>query len=95
LALAESELITAQTCDLARNALQCTGSVSTVCGCQVPVEANDTAATRAYLATLKSFRDQHCVIACSKIACLPNVGAQCQPLNSGDRCVARIGATTQ
>jgi len=95
LALAESELVAAQACDLARNVQQCTGSVSTVCGCQVPVEANNSTATQTYLATLKSFRNQRCVIACSKIACLPNFGAQCQALDSGDRCVARVGATTQ
>jgi hypothetical protein len=80
MALAASELNTARACDNGRNALQCTGQVANVCGCQTSVETNDSAATQAYLATLERIQDKHCAIACSALACLPSQRGVCESL---------------
>jgi hypothetical protein len=91
--LAQSELETARACDNGRNALQCTGQVASVCGCQTSVETNDSAATTAYLDTLKRFQDKHCVIACSALACLPSQRGVCQSQGPsvGGSCVSVSG----
>ena len=96
MALAESQLAAARACDNSHNAMQCTGKVNTTCGCQVPVESNDSDETKAYLATLKRFQDKPCVIACTALACLPIQHAQCQSQGqSGGMCVAVTGPVTQ
>ena len=96
MALAESQLAAARACDNSHNAMQCTGKVNTTCGCQVPVESNDSDETKAYLATLKRFQDKPCIIACTELACLPISHAQCQSQGqSGGMCVAVAGPVTQ
>jgi hypothetical protein len=64
--------------------------VSNTCGCQVPVESNDSAETKAYLTTLAEIQQRHCNIACSAIACLPLQHATCVSAQgqSGGLCVA-------
>jgi hypothetical protein len=94
MALAASELNTARACDNGRNALQCTGQVANVCGCQTWVETNDSAATQAYLATLKRFQDKHCVIACSALACLPSQRGVCESLGASGLCASVTGPIT-
>ena len=96
MALAESELTAARACDNSHNAEQCTGKVSITCGCQVPVESNDSDETNAYLATLKRFQDKQCVIACTALVCLPLQHAQCQAQgSSAGMCIAVAGPVTQ
>jgi hypothetical protein len=96
-ALLESQLNAARACDDSHNALQCTGKVTTTCGCQTPVESSDSAETKAYLATLKRFQDKHCVIACTALVCLPFQRAQCKAQGSagGGVCIAVSGPITQ
>ncbi|HEX3776080.1 MAG TPA: hypothetical protein VHV51_16525 [Polyangiaceae bacterium] len=76
-AQADSELDAARACDTTRNAEQCTGKVNDSCGCQVPVESNNSAETEAYLATLKQIQQRRCSVLCSAIACLPVQHASC------------------
>jgi hypothetical protein len=96
MALAQSELDTARACDNGRNALQCTGQVASVCGCQTSVETNGSAATNAYLDTLKRFQNKHCVIACSALACLPSQRGVCQSqgMSTSGLCVSVAGPIT-
>jgi len=96
MALAESELAAARACDNSHNVEQCTGKVSTTCGCQVPVESSDSEETKAYLVTLKRFQDQHCVIACAALVCPPIQHAQCQSQGSSTgMCIGVAGPVTQ
>jgi len=89
-ALAEKQLAAARVCNIAADSLQCTGKVSTLCGCQVPVERANSAETNAYLATQKQIEKQHCVQLCPAIACFPVNSAQCKasPGSTAGTCVA-------
>jgi hypothetical protein len=94
--LAADELAAARACDNSHNAEQCTGKVSTTCGCQVPVESADSDATKAYLATLKRFQNKGCSVACSALVCLPIQHAQCQSQGqAAGMCVGISGPITQ
>ncbi|HEX3852930.1 MAG TPA: hypothetical protein VHW01_18330 [Polyangiaceae bacterium] len=97
LAEAATELTAARACNLAANAEQCTGAVETVCNCQVPVEKSDSAATKAYEATLKQINAKHCSQVCPAIACFPVTHAQCkatEPGSSKGSCIASFGIPT-
>ncbi len=86
---AADQLDAARACDNSGNVVQCTGEVNTTCGCQVPVESNDSAETKAYLATLAQIEQQHCVQACPALACVVAAHAQCKSQGgSGSMCVA-------
>lgn len=89
LTAAATELDAARACDNSGNAVQCTGEVSETCGCQVPVESNDSAETKAYLATLALIEQDHCVQVCPALACVVAAHAQCKSQGgSGSVCVA-------
>jgi len=97
LAEATPELTAARVCNLAANAEQCTGTVQTVCNCEVPVESGDSLATKAYEATLKQIKAKHCSQVCPAIACLAVNHAQCSVSNFGTTdgtCVASFGLPT-
>jgi hypothetical protein len=70
IATAARQLDAARVCNTAGNAEQCTGTVSATCGCQVPVESDDSPETKAYLATLALIQEQHCIQVCPAIACV-------------------------
>jgi len=96
LAEATTELAAARVCTFAANAEQCTGTVKTVCNCEVPVEG-DSATTKAYEATLKQINDKHCTQVCPAIACLAVSHAQCSvstPGTTQGTCVAGFGVLT-
>jgi len=89
LTTAADQLDAARACDNSGNVVQCTGEVNTTCGCEVPVESNDSAETKAYLATLAQIQEQHCVQACPALACVVAAHAQCKSQGgSGSMCVA-------
>jgi len=77
LALAKTQLAAAQGCDAAANAQQCSGSVSNLCGCAVPVQRDDSPETKAYLATRKEMTKNHCSQICPAVACMLFTNAQC------------------
>ena len=87
---ASQQLEAARVCNLDQEALQCTGKVTTQCGCQVPVQRTESAETKAYLKTLKEIEDKHCIIACTAIACMAASNAQCKASGSSamGTCVA-------
>jgi hypothetical protein len=94
---ASTELTAARACNLAVNAEQCTGAVETVCNCQVPVEKDDSVATKAYGATLKQLNAKHCSQVCPAIACAPVLRATCRadgPGTTKGSCVAGFGVPT-
>ncbi len=81
----------AQACSPNGNMDQCTGSVSSECNCPVPVNSQNSAATRAYTAALEQYK-KRCAVACAAVLCAPAIGARCQgqgngPQSSG-QCVA-------
>jgi hypothetical protein len=88
---AATELTVARACNVAADAEQCTGQVDTTCNCQVPVEKDDSPATKAYQATLKQIQSKHCSQVCPAIACSPVFNAQCRATSPGSNkgtCVA-------
>jgi hypothetical protein len=88
---AATELTAARACNVGANAEQCTGKVDTTCNCQVPVEKDDSPATKAYLATLKQLQSKHCSQVCPAIACTPVFNTQCRASSAGSKqgtCVA-------
>ena len=90
-AQATKQLEAAQTCSLAANAMQCTGEVNNLCGCEVPVQRDNSAETQAYLATLKQIEKQKCTQVCPAIACFPVSFARCKansPGSTGGTCVS-------
>jgi len=90
-AQAATELTAARACNVGANAEQCTGKVDTTCNCQVPVEKDDSPATKAYQATLKQLQSKHCSQACPAIACTPVLNPQCRASSAGSKqgmCVA-------
>ena len=78
-AQANKQLEAARSCNLAMNVTQCTGEVNNLCGCEVPVQRDSSAETKAYLATLKQIEKQKCSQICPAIACFPVNHAQCKP----------------
>jgi hypothetical protein len=88
IATAAQQLDAASVCNSSGNAEQCTGSVSATCGCMVPVESDDSPETKAYLATLASIQEKHCIQACPAIACVLG-HAECKSQGgSSSACVA-------
>ena len=95
--LATKELASARACSLSADAEQCTGAVDTACNCEVPVEKNDSAATKAYLATLKELNAKHCLPPCGSLACSPVTRAECKADSAGSSkgtCSASFGLPT-
>jgi len=80
---ADQQLEAARECNLAADALQCTGKVTNQCGCQVPVQRTDSTATKAYLKTQQLLEDKGCIIACTAIACPSVTNAQCKASGTG------------
>ena len=81
---ANAQLVAARGCDKSLNAQQCTGSVATTCGCEVPVEKNESAETKAYLATVNEIHQKMCQQICPLVACVPVSGPECNvPSGSG------------
>jgi hypothetical protein len=94
---AATELTAARACNVALNAQQCTGTVETTCNCEVPVEKDNSPATKAYQATLKQIQTKRCVQACPAIACSPVINAQCRastPSSTQGSCVAGFAMPT-
>jgi hypothetical protein len=93
LALASEALAEAQVCNLAVNALQCTGTVQDLCGCHVPVNDADSNATRKYLAALEAAKD--CPVACTAVVCIDPVFVTCVRTTAGSssgRCREAVAA---
>lgn len=91
MALAGTQLADAQACNVATDALPCTGKVSNLCGCEIPVHRPDSAETQAYLATLQRLKKMKCAAVCLDIACFPVGLAVCRPTATGSvvgTCVA-------
>ncbi|HET7543503.1 MAG TPA: hypothetical protein VFK05_26700 [Polyangiaceae bacterium] len=92
LKLANQQLDAARVCNLAANALQCTGTVMNTCNCEVSVQRSDSAETKAYLATLKQLKAKDCVTVCTAIVCRPVSDGDCKSSGSGSSmgiCTAR------
>jgi len=93
--LATQQLEAARACNVAVNSLQCTGSVKTVCNCEVPVQRDASSETKAYLETLKKIKDQDCVQVCPAVACTQVTDAHCRESSSSSStgsCVASHGS---
>jgi hypothetical protein len=87
---ATEQLEAARVCRLDADALQCTGKVTNLCDCQVPVQRTESTETRAYLKTLKLIEDKNCAVACTAIVCTSVSNAQCRGSGSSvtGSCVA-------
>jgi hypothetical protein len=90
LKLANQQLEAARACNVAADAMQCTGSVMTPCNCEVPVGKDTTTETKDYLATLKRLKDKDCTQVCTALACIAPNNAQCKASGSSimGTCVA-------
>ena len=71
------QLDEATVCDTAAKSQQCTGTVTTTCGCEAPVEKSDSTETKAYLSTLAQIKQKNCRQNCPLIACVPVTNPQC------------------
>jgi len=93
---ASQQLEAARECNPNLEALQCTGKVTTQCGCQVPVQRTDSPESKAYLKTLKELEDKDCIVACTAIACMSVSNAQCRSSSSSSMgsCVATSHGST-
>ena len=80
---ADQQLDAARACSLAANARQCTGSVKNTCNCDVAVQREDSAETKAYLSTLKQLKAKDCVTVCTAIACRLVDDGECKASGSG------------
>ena len=92
----ETALEEAQVCTNAADALPCRGVVDDSCGCQVPVNDPNSAATKHYQALLDELhaRDD-CTIFCTDLVCSDVREASCLMPVQGNRgqCVARSRST--
>jgi hypothetical protein len=73
------------------SSLQCTGKVTNLCNCQVPVHRTDSPETKAYLKTLELIEQKKgCAFACPAVECASLNNAQCRSSNSSVKgtCVA-------
>jgi hypothetical protein len=77
-AKASKQLAAAQVCNLAADAQQCTGTVKNSCKCEVPVNREESAETKAYEATSEQLDKKKCVQLCSALACLSATHAVCK-----------------
>ena len=93
--LANSQLEAARACDPNAKPIQCTGTVTTTCKCEVPVQKDTSAETKAYLSTLKQINAKNCVQVCTALACSPADNAQCKASGGSDTgsCVSSHGLT--
>jgi len=74
---AAQQLTAAEACNSLTKITHCTGTQKTTCGCEVPVESNDSAETKAYAATLAAISAANCHQLCPQIACLSVHAATC------------------
>lgn len=96
MAQASSALTAATECNPFADALQCTGIVQGLCGCDVSVNFKDSPATQAYLNYQKQIFMMGCVQACPDILCQVFTSGSCQSnMNSslGGTCRGMSGAT--
>lgn len=77
-AKANQQLAAAQVCNLAADAMQCTGTVKNLCKCEVPVNREESAESKAYQATLAQLDNKKCSQVCAAIACFPATHATCR-----------------
>lgn len=81
------KLTAAQACDRADDE-NCLGFVDDECGCPVPVNNPESAATKAYRAAIE---DAAGCIACTALLCVEPNGARCQDSGPGDgHCVTSL-----
>ena len=83
MARAETELEAARGCNLAMSSPQCTGRVTSLCGCLVPVQRDASNETKAYLDTQKEIAKNHCTRICPAIACLVPTTSRCSAPSDG------------
>lgn len=88
--LAEEQLDAARACNVAMSAPQCTTTVQNTCDCPVPVRREDSAETKAYLATMKKVKDKNCSWFCTKQACQQVTDADCKSSGSGSMGVCTV-----
>jgi len=79
---ASEQLDAARVCNFAANAQQCTGTVKNQCNCEVSVHRDDSAETKAYLATLKQLSANNCISVCTAVLCKPVIEGQCKQSGS-------------
>jgi hypothetical protein len=82
-AKASKQLAAAQVCNLAANSLQCTSTAPNLCKCEVLVNREESAETKAYRATLDQLDKKKCVQVCSALACFPANHATCKASSPG------------
>ncbi len=78
MAKASAALASATECNPAADALQCTGVVSDLCGCDVSVNQKDSQATQAYLSYQKQISMMGCVQSCTDVLCQAFTTGVCQ-----------------
>jgi hypothetical protein len=80
-ATARNALAQAQVCSFTEDGAQCTGVVDDLCGCAVPVNDENSAATAKYLVALKALDE--CGIVCAAVVCIEPAGATCVRTTAG------------
>ena len=93
---ATQQLEAARACNVAANAMQCTGKVTNRCNCQVPVQKSDSPEAQAYLKTLQQLEAKNCPNSCTPTLCvpMPTGNAQCKSVtlsSTSGTCVASYG----
>jgi hypothetical protein len=83
--LAKQQLEDARACNLAASSLQCNATVQDTCDCLVPVRREDSAETKAYLATMKKVKDSDCSWFCTKAVCPQVTDAECKTSGSASK----------
>lgn len=84
---ANQQLEAARECNLAASSIQCNDTVKSPCNCEVAVRRDDSAETKAYLATLKKIDDKKCVTVCTAQVCKLVTNAQCRSSGVGSMAV--------
>jgi hypothetical protein len=86
---AQNQLGAAQACNSAQGFNGCDARVTDTCGCQVPVESTTSAASKTYLATLKTIAARKCARPVGCHACVKVNFALCSPSGKGNagKCV--------
>jgi hypothetical protein len=80
-AAASNALAQAQICSFTADGRQCTGVVEDLCGCSVPVNDMNSAATAKYLVALKAAEE--CPFVCPAVVCIEPAGATCVRTTAG------------